>query len=76
MDRLVTIATFPNITDAYLYKGRLEEEDIEVFVTDATISFTPEISRNDAGGVRLSVKSSDAEKATQFINNIRAEVNS
>ncbi len=76
MDRLRTIATFPNITDAYLFKGRLEEEGIEVFVTDATVSFTPVIARNDAGGVRLSVKDADKEKAAELISHIRADSNS
>jgi len=76
MDRLVTIATFPNLTDAYLFKGRLEEEGLEVFVTDATISFTPVIARNDAGGVRISVKSGDAERAAKLIDLIRANVDS
>jgi len=76
MDKLVTIATFPNLTDAYLFKGRLEEEGLEVFVTDATISLTPVIARNNAGGVRLSVRSTDAEKAAKLVDFIRSDVNS
>ena len=46
MDRLITIATFPNITDAYLFKGRLEEDGLEVFDITTKESILYDIERN------------------------------
>jgi len=65
MDKLVTIATYLNVSEAHIVKGLLESEGIQVFIYDeqATINFV-----NLIGGVRLVVKQSDAERAKIIIS--------
>ncbi|MCG9967085.1 DUF2007 domain-containing protein [Pelotomaculum terephthalicicum JT] len=65
MDKLVTIATYLNVSEAHIVKGLLESEGIQVFIYDeqATINFV-----NLIGGVRLVVKQSDVERAKIIIS--------
>jgi len=64
IEKLVTIATFLDVTEAHIVKGLLESEGIQVFIYDeqATINFV-----NYIGGVRLVVKQSDVERARKII---------
>lgn len=65
VEKLVTIATYLNVTEAHIVKGLLESEGIQVFIYDeqATIH-----SVNLMRGVRIVVKDSDAEKAKAIID--------
>lgn len=67
-DKLITIATYSSISDAYIFKNVLDLEGIESFVADSNLSFTPAVSSPHDGGVRLSVKDTDAERAIIALN--------
>jgi hypothetical protein len=67
-EKLVTIATFPNLTEAEISRARLEGAGIESFVADSEIFIDYPVSRDHMGGVRLSTKESDARKALEILN--------
>lgn len=62
-DKLITIASYSNISEAYIFKNILDLEGIETFVDDSNAFFTPSVPDPHDGGVRLSVRDSDAAKA-------------
>ena len=53
MEELVTIATFNNVTEAYVVKARLEAEGIPCRLHDVNINTL--IPTNTFGGVKLQV---------------------
>ncbi len=62
VEKLVKVATFLDINEAYLAKGLLENEGIEAFLFDeraAVVVYTPYA----LGGLRLMVRQSDLTKA-------------
>lgn len=65
-DKLVTVATFFNASEAYITKGLLESEGIDAWLYDEHTStvYTPLI----VGGVRLAVRQSDLEKAREILS--------
>lgn len=64
MDKLVTIATYKNVAEAHVVKGRLESEGIQVILYDERATM---YSTNFAVEVRLVVKQSDAARAGRII---------
>ncbi len=64
MNKLVTVATFFNASEAYIIKGLLESEGIEAMIFDENAAaYTPIV----IGGVRLVVRQSDLEKAKKIL---------
>ncbi len=64
------IGQFQYSSEAYIYKGRLEAEGIEVFIRDNhTINSDPLVS-NAIGGVKLFVKQEDYQKAENILHEI------
>jgi hypothetical protein len=58
--KLVRLATCFDLTEAYLLKGLLESEGLEVFLFDEhAAAYTPFV----IGGVRLMVKEAELERA-------------
>ena len=69
MDKLVTLRTFFNATEAHIIKGLLESEGIEAYLLDehsAAYVYTP----ITVGGMRLVVRQSDIEKANEILFSI------
>lgn len=65
-EKLVTIATFNHAAEAYVHKAKLESEGIWSFVAE---QFAPNwFITVGAGGVKLRIRESDAEKATKIID--------
>jgi predicted RNA-binding Zn-ribbon protein involved in translation (DUF1610 family) len=67
---LLEIANYQYSSEAYLYKGKLESEGIEVFLqNENTINVEPAWS-NALGGVKLFVNSEDVLKARLILDAI------
>lgn len=70
-ETFVTVAKFTYSSEAQIFKGKLESEGIPVFMADnLTIDIDPLVS-NALGGVRLKVRSQDAEKAKEILGSVR-----
>jgi hypothetical protein len=63
----VTILTFTYPHEAYLAKGKLESEGIDVQITDELTVQVYNFYSNAIGGVKLLVRKSDFEKANQIL---------
>ena len=64
------IGQFQYSSEAYIYKGKLESEGIEVFIRDNhTVDSDPLVS-NAIGGVKLFVRQNDYEKAEIILSEI------
>lgn len=71
MDNLFTkIGAYQYSSEAIIIKGRLEAEDIEVFMADNYTIDTDPLVSNAIGGVKLFVKTEDFEKAAEILNSI------
>ncbi|MFO1518965.1 MAG: DUF2007 domain-containing protein [bacterium] len=64
----VTIATFSRPFEAYLAKGKLESEGIEVFIADENIVGINWLLSNLVGGVKIQVREEEREKAVEILN--------
>lgn len=67
MDDLVTIASFPDVSEAELAKERLEIEGIRAFVVDAQTAGVMPFLASSSGGVRVQVQPKDIEKAKEIL---------
>lgn len=64
-DKLVQVTTCLDLTEAYILKGLLESEGLEVFLFDEhAAAYTPFV----IGGVRLMVKEAALERAKEVLN--------
>lgn len=64
------VGQFQYSSEAYIYKGKLEAEGIEVFIRDNhTVDSDPLVS-NAIGGVKLFVKTEDYESAIKILEEI------
>jgi len=73
-DHLVTLAQYYYYPDYAIVKSKLESDGIAVFLKDdMTVTIDPFLS-NAIGGIKLQVKSSQAEEALKILNTI--ELNS
>lgn len=64
------IANYQYTSEAYLFKGKLESEGIEVFLQNENTINTDPLLSNAVGGVKLFVKSEDVMKAKQVLASI------
>lgn len=66
------IGQYQYSSEAYIYKGKLESEDIEVFIQDNfTIEANPLLS-TAVGGVKLFVKHDQYDRAIKILSEISA----
>lgn len=70
-ERLVTIATFNEATEAHILKGRLEAEGILCFLGDEHIVGAHPFYAVAVGGVKLKVTESDVNDAKAILQSIR-----
>ncbi len=64
------IAKYQYTSEAYLFKGKLESEGVEVFLQNENTINTDPLLSNALGGVKLFVKSEDVMKAKQILDSI------
>lgn len=64
------IANYQYSSEAYLFKGKLESEGIEVFLQNENTINTDPLLSNAVGGVKLFVNSEDVMKAKQILESI------
>ena len=70
-DHLITLAQYYYYPDYAIVKSKLESEGIEVFLRDdITVTIDPFLS-NAIGGIKLQVKSSQAEEASKILKTIK-----
>jgi hypothetical protein len=70
-ERLVTIATFSQPTEAHIFKGRLEAEGIPCFLGDEHIIAAQPFYSVAVGGVKLRVTESDEQEAREMLARIQ-----
>ncbi|WP_242926978.1 putative signal transducing protein [Pontibacter vulgaris] len=70
-ERLITIATFNEPTEAHIVKGRLEAEGIPCFLGDEHIVSAQPFYSVAVGGVKLRVTEGDAEEARALLAHIQ-----
>ena len=64
------IANYQYTSEAYLFKGKLESEGVDVFLQNENTINTDPLLSNALGGVKLFVKSEDVMKAKQILDSI------
>ncbi len=67
---LIEIANYQYSSEAYLFKGKLESEGIEVFLQNENTINTDPILSNALGGVKIFVYSEDVLKARHILDAI------
>lgn len=67
MENWIEIISFTLPQDAYLVKGRLESEGIDIILKDELTAQVYNFYSNAIGGVKLLVKESDYEKAHEIL---------
>jgi hypothetical protein len=67
MNDLVTVATFPDASEAQLAKERLELEGIRAFVIGAQVAGVMPYLAGGAAGVRVQVDPKDAGRAREIL---------
>lgn len=65
-DELVIVASFFNIPDAYILKGKLETEGIPAVVNDEEMVSVNPFYSTALGGVKVRVLQKDYEKAREI----------
>ncbi len=70
MSKLVTIGSFINPWDAYLTKGKLEDEGIPAFITDEYHVWANWIYAQALGGVKVQVTEENAVVANKILNSV------
>lgn len=70
-ERLITVATFSQPTEAHILKGRLEAEGIPCFLGDEHIIAAQPLYSVAVGGVKLQVTEGDAEEALEMLARIQ-----
>jgi len=73
-DRLITIATYSSISDAYIFKNLLSLNGIDCIVDDVNVALTPPVPTMHDGGVRLLVREGDAARAVSILNEKRDNI--
>ena len=67
---LIEIANYQFSSEAYLFKGKLESEGIEVFLQNENTINTDPLLSNALGGVKLFVNSEDVLQSRQILDSI------
>jgi hypothetical protein len=70
-ERFITIATFNNLTEAHIVKGRLEASGILCFLKDENIVAVQPFYSFAVGGIKLQVTEGDVEEAHDILKQIR-----
>ena len=70
MSKFYQIATYQYSSEAYLIKGKLESEGIEVFLQNENTINTDPLLSNALGGVKVFVHSGDVLKSRQILDSI------
>lgn len=70
MSKFKQIANYQYSSEAYLFKGKLESEGVEVFMQNENTINTDPLLSNAVGGVKLFVNSDDVMKAKQILASI------
>lgn len=73
-DSITTIAVFQYSSEALIIKGKLESENIRVYLADEYTVDTDPLVSNAIGGVKLRVNTSQVETAKAIIRNIDASL--
>lgn len=68
MPALVTIATFRDLPEALLAKGKLDSAGIQTFLADDNLVRTDWFWSNAIGGVKLQVGEADAQEALDLLS--------
>lgn len=66
--RFVTVATFTTPLQAELVRGRLEDDGVPAFVSDAEMVTVDWTTSNAIGGVKVKVTAGDAERARVLLS--------
>jgi hypothetical protein len=67
MDELITVASFPDVSEAELARERLELEGVRAFVVNAQTSGVMPFLTSSTGGVRVQVQPQDLERAREIL---------
>ena len=73
-DRFTTIAVFQYSSEALIIKGKLESEEIEVFLVDEYTVDTDPLVSNAIGGVKLQVYTDNVDRAKEIVREISPEL--
>lgn len=73
-DSLVTVTVFQYSSEALIIKGKLESENIRVFLADEYTVDTDPLVSNAIGGVKLQVDFEHVERAKSIIKMIDASL--
>ena len=73
-DSFTTIAVFQYSSEAQIIKGRLEAENIKVFLADEYTVDTDPLVSNAIGGVKLQVYTEQVEIAKDIVKSIDASL--
>lgn len=65
--QLITVCIFSDITEAYIVKGRLENEGVPCYIMDENVSVLRPSLILALGGIKLQVEVSQAEKALAIL---------
>lgn len=65
--QLITVCTFSDITEAYIVKGRLENEGVPCYIMDENVSVLRPSLALALGGIKLQVEASQVEKALAIL---------
>ena len=68
--KFILVGSYQYSSEAYIYKGKLEDNQIEVFVRNSNIVDTDPMLSNAVGGVALYVKSKDLIKAKMILSEV------
>ena len=66
-EKLITIATADNSTDAHMFKQKLELEWIECFITEKHIVSTNPFYSIPVGEIKVQIRESDVQRAFEII---------
>lgn len=66
-ETFLLIGQYQYSTEALIYKGKLESENIEVFIRDNNFVDTNPLYSNAVGGVKLYVNNNDSERAIEIL---------
>ena len=67
-EKIITLASYPNITEASIVQGRLEDQGIETYVVDANMQVEDAVPGPSFGAVKLHIRESDAPRAMDIIS--------
>lgn len=70
MSKFIQIANYQYTSEAYLIKGKLESEGVEVFLQNENTINTDPLLSNALGGVKLFVHSEDEQKSKHILDSI------